>query len=388
MEHALFGTLTYNPDEQAWNAYRPLAHFARFGVRPASAEEPMGEEEQRELLDEMQGALDQLKDRIREKYGPEVDELFKAMDEEIAAMEDDGADDSPLFDEEQEAELERRDAKDRRDEHHRREGLFPVNVPDPKREGPSPEQEAAFRYLLEHEGEVCRDVAAALFRSYEQYYADEHWRDLCSMPAVASPEGLTAAAHLLSLEVQRHYRDGFSYLVFPVQCDWEQEHGMYVVYHPSRGAEWTTADGLYDLLDAEGGGDEDEGEVPGNQELFDALMRGDDRRVRELVAQGHDINDVGEDDPYPPLCAAVEQADVGLVRRLLAIGADPNLKDFENQTPLQRARRMLKDLTPKKGDKLMEAMMAMARKANPGVFEDHRAKLEEIVRLLEAAGAK
>lgn len=108
--------------------------------------------------------------------------------------------------------------------------------------------------------------------------------------------------------------------------------------------------------------------------------------MQQLLAAGHDVNAVGRSPP--PLCMAVQPMDVGLVSRPLAVGADPRLKDFENKTALQHARAMLRSFTPKKGDKLMEAALELARqRLGPGAG-DFKGKLEEIIRLLVAAGAK
>ena len=78
------------------------------------------------------------------------------------------------------------------------------------------------------------------------------------LPAIAGPEGLTAIAHLVEVRIPRSPIAGVSPLIFPVDCDWEQEHGMFLVYHPSLGAEWTCFDGLHEyesLDDAANGGD-------------------------------------------------------------------------------------------------------------------------------------
>jgi hypothetical protein len=159
---------------------------------------------------------------------------------------------------------------------------------------------------------------------------------------------------------------------------------MCVVYRKDTGADWTTFDGMHELLGVEY--DEESFELPGNQELLQAVQANDQKKVQQLLAAGHDINAVGQFPP--PLCMAVQLMDVGLVRRLLAVGADPMLKDFQNKTALQHARAMLKSFTPKKGDKVMEAALELARqRLGPGAG-DFQGKLEEIVRLLEAAGAK
>lgn len=118
---------------------------------------------------------------------------------------------------------------------------------------------------MEREGEICRAVMEALFASYRYYYqdeqgrfADEHLRARYGLPAIAAPEGLTVIAHLRHLRIPRSQIEGVSPLVFTVDCDWEAQHGMFVVYHPTLGVEWTCFDGLHDytLLDEGTDGDQ------------------------------------------------------------------------------------------------------------------------------------
>jgi hypothetical protein len=238
---------------------------------------------------------------------------------------------------------------------------------------------------VENEAKVCQQVTQALYESFQQYYADEDWRDYCSLPEVTSPEGLIACSTIEKVEITREHQDGISHFIFNVDADWEQEHGMYVVFHPSKGAKWTTADGLYDQFDHE---EEEEPLLTQSAELFAAILAKDETKVQELLALGYDINDFDDEDGYPPLCYAVENFEVDLVKRLLEMGADPNLKDFEGKTPLKHAKSLLKSFKPKKEDKFLTAMMDLARQSNPDQFQDYGAKCEEMIRLLEAAGAK
>jgi hypothetical protein len=387
MPHELFGPLTYSKKAGAWSGHRALPHFAAVAVR--SAEKPPPDDKKLgKLLGEARQALDKKMDQLRKELGPGADQLFAAMQEQMQA----GPDDFGLEEEDEdeaarrlgEAEREREQVAAEADERRRRQGLFPVRVDDPTGGGPTPEQEAAFRHLLENEAAVCEAVLGALYRSYRQYYEDEHWRRICDLPEIHSPAGVTAAAHLLDVRVVRQSAEGVAHLLFEVDCDWEQEHGMGVVYRKDTGADWSTFDGLDELLGVEYG--EEDFEAPGNQQLFQAVQANDQKKVRELLAAGHDVNAVGQG--VPPLCLAVQLLDAGLVSRLLAVGADPKLKDFENKTALQHARAMLKSFIPKKGDKVMEAAIALAPQRLGQARGDFKGKVEEIIRLLEAAAAK
>ncbi len=381
MPDELFGPLTYSRKDGAWSGRRLLPRFAAVAARSAE-KPPLDDAALQKLLGEAQQALDRKMEELRQKMGPAMDKLFPAM-QELMKNPPKPAPETPAERRKREAEEERERAEREVAEERRRRGLFPFTVADPTGAGPTPEQTAAFRYLVENEAEVCQAVLEELYRSYQQYYEDERWRRICDLPEIAAPAGITAAAHLLDVQVCRESADGVAHLVFGVDCDWEQEHGMCVVYRKDAGAHWSTFDSLYDLLSD--GSDEENLGLPGNQELFQALQDNDQKRVQQLLAAGRDINAVGQFPP--PLCVAVQLMDVGLVRRLLAAGADPQLKDFEGKTALQHARAMLRTFAPKKADPMMEAVLEVAKQRLGSEKFDFKGKLEEIVRLLEGAGA-
>ena len=390
MDTTLFTAFTYDPDERRWHGLKKLDRFAPFAVRAGAGEtaDPLSPDEEEETLQELQGMTEQMRKQMREQFGPAVDQFFAALDEEMVQGPGE-SEDNPLFSPEEEAAFARQEARDQEEEQQRRKGLFPVHVITAPQAEPTPPQEAALRNLVEHQAKICKAVLAALFHSYKDYAKDARWRKMAGLPKLNAPEELPTCAQLLGVEITREHTDGMAYLIFDVDCDWEQEHGMYVVYHPSRKrAEWATGDSVYDLLESDEPIDDVEGTPPGNQELVDALLDRDEERVRQLLAAGHDINDVGVEDPYPPLCMAVEELDVDLVKRLLALGADPQLKDFENRTALQRAKLMLKTFAPPQGDKLMQSMLAMLKQANAPALGDSESKAREIVRLLEQARTK
>ena len=128
-----------------------------------------------------------------------------------------------------------------------------------------------------------------------------------------------------------------------------------------------------------------------HDELVEAILNGETTRAHALADAGADINAV-EEDEYPPLCMAVDQMEVEEVRRLLAFGADPNIADpEEKKTPLKLAKRLLKDLgfgPAQNKDPLLDAMMALARQESGKQSDEVKNRLEEIVRLLEAAGGR
>jgi len=128
-----------------------------------------------------------------------------------------------------------------------------------------------------------------------------------------------------------------------------------------------------------------------HDELVEAVLNGDDDRARALIAAGADINAV-EADEYPPLCMAVDQMEVDEVRRLLAFGANPNIADpEERKTPLKLAKRLYKDMgfaPTRRNDPLLDAMLALASQESGRQSTEVKRRLEEIIRLLEAAGGR
>ena len=139
-----------------------------------------------------------------------------------------------------------------REPYSRSDGILQLVIRDPDGVAPSPQQEAAFRYLREHEGEVFQAALAGLLDSYKAY-TDSHsplsglWNWIGSwfgVKPIETPLGLAAAAGFTGVEITREAKADFAYIIFHVDCDWEFEHGMMVVYHKDRPAEWTTPDSL------------------------------------------------------------------------------------------------------------------------------------------------
>ena len=128
-----------------------------------------------------------------------------------------------------------------------------------------------------------------------------------------------------------------------------------------------------------------------HDELVEAILNGETVRAQTLADAGADINAV-EPDEYPPLCMAVDQMEVEEVRRLLAFGADPNIADpDEVKTPLKMAKRLYKEMgfgPSRKSDPLLDAMLALARQESGKQSDEVKGRLEEIIRMLEAAGGR
>jgi hypothetical protein len=147
---------------------------------------------------------------------------------------------------------------DEAEQERRREGILPLTVCDPKGDGPSPPQEVSFRFLRDHEADVFQATLGALFESYREYTASPmsgFWvwvGRLLGVKPIESPEGLADSAIFTGLEVRPESKNGMAYLLFNVNCDWEPEHGMAVVYHKDQPATWSTIDALEFESDADG----------------------------------------------------------------------------------------------------------------------------------------
>ena len=359
-----------------WLGHPELPRFAALGARAAGPgpglEDPAVASRR---LAELQELHAQAMQQVRSRLGPDAAPVFRALDEQRAELLA-GAARGP--DPEQAAEAARHAAEMAAHAQRLRDGRFPVRVIAPKEARPAPEQEAAFRHLVDHQAEVRRAVLAALYESYQQYYKDERWRFICDLKAIDAPEGLAVAAHLEDVEVVREQRDGVAFLVFHVDCEWEVEHGMYVVYHPATGAAWTTYDGLEDLIGAElYDEDEDEDEDEDDDAPVEVAP------VRAAPAAGR----IGR---HAPLVSIVEQLDVDQLGQLLAAGADANSREYGGKTALERARELHEEYTqminappPEGVSPLIKAGMAFSVQ----VRRRDLPKIEEMIRLLEAAGA-
>lgn len=388
MTHDLFGKLTYKNRDESWACSATLPHFAAVGMLPDPPE--MTEEEVKKLADGMSAALEEMRKQMIARFGQgaaeALAEIDRAADEEASRQAEEQQEPDP----EEEARDAREEERRARRARLLAKGKFPVRLAGPDGAEPTPAQEASFRFLQENERAVFDAVAEKAFDAYQTYYDQEHWRRIASMKEVASAEELKGRYAITRLDVAREARGGFAHLMFLVESDWQDEHGLIVVYSPdTRTAAWTSWDCLSDLLES----DEPEEEyVPTpHDELLEAILTGDEEKARELAAAGADINALGEEE-YPPLWIAVDQIEPEEVRRLLAFGADPALANPDERTPpLKHAKRMYRDMgfaPSKKRDPIEDGLLKIVRQAAGQQFDEIKARLEQIIKMLEEAEGK
>lgn len=216
------------------------------------------------------------------------------------------------------------------------QGYVPVDLGEAE---PDESQRQALDMLTDDPAATTEGVRQAIFASFRHFYGDDYWREAASMKPARTIDDLEGQYRLVAVEVPK---TKIPTLVFQVEATWEDDHGIYAILVKGKKPQWSTADGLSDVLPYV---PEEEPATSPYERLVEALMDGKTKEAERLVAAGADINAVPPDEE-PPLCLAVEQEDVRFVERLLAFGADPSLREPENRlTPLMLVRRLRKDMT-------------------------------------------
>ena len=120
---------------------------------------------------------------------------------------------------------------------------------DDKSTPPSPEQAAAYEYLVGQAPAVREALLAAVFEWYQEEYLS--WREendydeaeaARNLPELSEPVGLAGLISLSNIKVFRTAKDGLSYTGYEFACSWEEEHGLGAMMHGSRVVEIGGAD--------------------------------------------------------------------------------------------------------------------------------------------------
>lgn len=127
---------------------------------------------------------------------------------------------------------------------------------------PSPEQIAAYSYLVAHESSVTRAVLARILRAYprlratyhkdydidareKRVYADELdelFDDLRPLPVIKRARDLRRVMGVAWIHVLDVAKDGLAYIGFELGCSWDDEHGAGVMTHKARVVDFGYAD--------------------------------------------------------------------------------------------------------------------------------------------------
>lgn len=110
-------------------------------------------------------------------------------------------------------------------------------------------------------------------------------------------------------------------------------------------------------------------------------------RIKQLVSQGEDINEIDNRGIWP-LLAAVTYGDNRSVELLLELGANPNLKDQYNYTALHEAASLGYPVVAETLIKAKARLNTRDISSFTPLGYAKRSGNQEVIELLEAHGAK
>jgi hypothetical protein len=125
------------------------------------------------------------------------------------------------------------------------DGRYFLVIYSEDRTPPTPEQAAAFRYLLDNEEAVFATIARALLDYYpgarerciDAYDGDSACIEEveATLPAVVTDmAGLRRLVGLTGVSILSVVRDGIAYMGFHFGCEWDAEHGAGIMTHCGR----------------------------------------------------------------------------------------------------------------------------------------------------------
>ena len=342
-----FGELVYDPSDEVWLGFVRLPHF-----EPHASAVPPPAETVEEILTQIEQRSRKLK--LADEPPPTAQQHFENWGDLRPSRRDI-----------QERGLDR--WLDKLQRVRRAEGLTGVRLASPDREPLRPIQEATVRHLITNGATIRDAVFAAMTRSSTDYGPDEE---------------TVARAKVCAITVHGDGLDGLAPIVFGIDCEWEQEHGIEVVYHPRIGAEWGSC-GDTDFTAALPEFPPPPPPTPA-EELVAAIYAGDAGQTQALLAAGARAYGGA-------LYHAIRERTVELVRQLLAAGADPNHRDGFEGTPLEAARRALAEGTltlPRRAPWWLRLLVLVPKLVNAGHVRREGRNGRTVLRLLIDAGAK
>jgi hypothetical protein len=433
MQHPGFGELRYDEDREGYAFTRKFGFLSRFVESDRELE--YLDESANELEGKLQKLFDKTPEEIEREGIPdefkqtplafilpnmtlfdqlnrEIENLTSEIDEEDLGFDDDEDDDD--------------DPDDFDDEERSRnsEGIFRITIltNDPS-QPPSEVQLATVENFFRNEETIGRKVSEAIFRYYRELQTEQpEFFDL----KVDSPDDQVGVIFFSELTVHETEIDGEAVLGFHFDAEWEPEHGLGVSVHKGEVLDvggWETAedgpggegtvwyklcsraqkkqiDRVGKLMQERWEEEVREYQNDPHFQLVTAFQEGDMDRVRQLQADGFDIN--RSDDRYAPLLyIALHQeidpeTDPGeRIEQLLEMGADPGVK-VGGKTILMYAQELLKNLefsqkflnsnASRQMFQLIQTQLGPDQTGRPDpatVVNQQVDRLEELIRLLK-----
>jgi hypothetical protein len=144
-----------------------------------------------------------------------------------------------------------------------RQAIFRLDIQDYEGNGPLPEQENVFGYLMEQEPQVCRIVMTELLAMYRHHYGSWAWlRNRKSRaakwvarwllpPDYKTADDLRPVVRCTEVEISSASTRVYAFVAFYFEtADYmEVEHGLSVVFHPQKGAIWGDASAIHEAID-------------------------------------------------------------------------------------------------------------------------------------------
>lgn len=433
MQHPEFGELEYDAECEGYAFERKFGYLSRFvesGREVEYLDDSASELESKlkDLFDktpeeiERDGIPDEFKQTplafilpnmsLFDQLNREIEHLSSEIDEEDLGLDDDDLDD---FD---------NDKDDDGQRIRNSEGIFQITVRTKESSQPPSEvQLATLENFFRNEATIGQSISEAIFRYYRELQADQpEFFDI----RIDSPDDQVGVIFFSELTVHETEIDGEAVLGFHFDAEWDPEHGLGVSVHKGEVLDvggWETAedgpggegtvwyalcsraqqkqiDRVCKLMQERWDAEMREYQNDPHFQLVTAFQEGDMDRVRQLHADGLDLN--RSDDRYAPLLYIALHQEIDpennpgeRIEQLLEMGADPGVK-VGGKSILQHAQELLNNLefsqkflnsnASRQMFQLIQTQLEPDQMGRPDpatVVNQQVKRLEELIRLLK-----